>query len=600
MCTVLILLLLLCTSSRLEPVEGVHNMSLLRSVMSVIARRENWKNTPIFVGHRTKRDDINSLITWLHRAMEVTSHTVDASISARKTKPFGHYNMNADNAVSLFFCHSNQELIWYNLNRSLRRMRPVRLIVALPNQRSGSYKALLSVFKKLWHYQFLNVLVLHNEQIYSYTPYPAVRFYNVDIHSYPLFPPAARNFKGYVVSTPAENDIPRVFLFRDQRTGKRLIRGYGFRTFIEYLNRHNATLQVTNPNQDFGPTSNVNMSRIIQLIMEGQLEISMHPYVDVPEEMGDYSYPLVVARNCLIVPVRNEIPRHMYLLLPLNRWSWLLLLGGVFYISAVLYWINPGHENSAWHQRVGLNFLDGLSRILFISSPTSVQRPSVRYFLVTVQLTILGFVLTSWYNIQLDSFLTALVVGKQVESMEDLIEQQQQVLVKHYEASTLLRHVEPQLINEVASLLVGVNSSEQVSALLSFNRSYAYPFTLERWEFFSLQQQYAFKPIFRFSSACLGSPIIGYPMRSDCHLESSLSMFIMRIQATGLLQHWFVSDFNDAMRAGYVRLLDNVLGFQALDVDTLRLGWFVLGGGWLLSLLVFIFEHLQLNTGRSI
>ncbi|XP_033251361.1 uncharacterized protein LOC117190394 [Drosophila miranda] len=200
----------------------------------------------------------------------------------------------------------------------------------------------------------------------------------------------------------------------------------------------------------------------------------------------------------------------MYLLLPLNRWSWLLLLGGVFYISAVLYWMNPG------------------------------------------QLTILGFVLTSWYNIQLDSFLTALVV-------------------------------EPQLINEVASLLVGVNSSEQVSALLCFNRSYAYPFTMERWEFFSLQQQYAFKPIFRFSSACLGSPIIGYPMRSDCHLESSLSMFIMRIQATGLLQHWFVSDFNDAMRAGYVRLLDNDLG-----------------GGWLLSLLVFVFEHLRLNTGRSI
>ncbi|XP_034654948.1 uncharacterized protein LOC117892668 [Drosophila subobscura] len=599
MCTVLLLVVLLCTSFRPEPVAGVHNMSLVKSVLAVISSREHWKHTPIFLGHRTKGDDINSLIIWLHRTMEVTSHMVDTSIAAHKHKPLGQYNMNADNAVALFFCHTTQELIWYHLNRSLRRMRPVRLIVALPNERSGSYKALKALFQKLWLYQFLNVLVLHNNQIYSYTPYPAVRFYKVNIYSYPLFPPATRDFQGYVVSTPAENDVPRVFLIRDQRTGQRLIRGYGYRTFVEFLHRHNATLQVTNPNQDLGPTSNVNMSRIIQLIMDGHLEISLHPYVDVPEDMGDYSYPLVVARNCLIVPVRNEIPRHMYLLLPLNRWSWLLLLGGVFYISGVLYFINPGHEHSSWHERVGLNFLDGLSRILFICSPTRVHRPSLRYFIVSLQLTVLGFVLTSYYNIQLDSFLTALVVGKQVESMEDLIDQQQQVLVKHYEVSTFLRHVEPHLINGLSRLLVGVNASEQVSALLGFNRSYAYPFTLERWEFFSLQQQYAFKPIFRFSSACLGSPIIGYPMRSDCHLKASLSMFIMRIQATGLLQHWFVSDFNDAMRAGYVRLLDNVLGFQALDVDTLQLGWFVLGGGWLLSVLVFAFEHLRLNTGHK-
>lgn len=66
-------------------------------------------------------------------------------------------------------------------------------------------------------------------------------------------------------------------------------------------------------------------------------------------------------------------------------------------------------------------------------------------------------------------------------------------------------------------------------------------------------------------------------------------MFIMKIQDAGLLHHWLVSDFNDAMRAGYVRLLDNVLGFQAIDVNTL--GWWVLGFGWLLSALVFACEY---------
>lgn len=577
------LVLLLSTRVQLKLVRGGHNMTLVKAVLTVLAEREHWRNTPIFVGHNTNKDDLNSLMAWLQNTLVVTCHTVLTTNPAHKEQPLGQYNIDADSAVSLLFCRSTQEIIWFNLNKSLRRLRRIRLIVVLPNQRSGSYKALMSVFQRLWHFQFLNVLVLHKDQAYSYTPYPVVSFYKLDINEYPLFPPFTQDFQGYVVSTPVENDIPRVFVLRDEKSGCRQVRGFGYRTFVEYLHRHNASLHVTNPHQDLGTTSSVNMGRMIQQIMDGHLEISLHPYVDVPEDMGDHSYPLLVASNCLIVPVRNEIPRHMYLLLPLNQWSWLLLLGAVIYISGILYWVQPGRQLRTWDQQVGFNLLDSISRMLYIGSPARIYRPSLRYFVVSFQLAILGFVVTNLYIIQLDSFFTTLVVGEQVDSMEQLIKQQQRVLVKHYEVSTLLRHVEPHLVDGVARLLVGVNASEQVSALLSFNRSYAYPFTLERWEFFSLQQQYAFKPIFRFSSACLGSPIIGYPMRSDCHLQWSLNIFIMRIQAAGLLQHWFVSDFNDALRAGYVRLLDNVLGFQALDVDALLLGWAVLGCGWLLS-----------------
>ncbi|XP_037713763.1 uncharacterized protein LOC119549650 [Drosophila subpulchrella] len=589
--TVLVFLLLLLTCVQLQFIRGGHNMTLVKSVLTAIRGRENWKNTPIFIGAHTNSYDLNNLMIWLQDTMEVTCHTVDASTPSHKEHPLGSYNINADDSVSLLFCQSTQAMIWLNLDKALRRLHRVRLIVVLPTKRSASYNALMGIFRRLWHFQFTNVLVLHRDQIYSYTPYPEIRFFKLDLNFDQLFPPNTNDFQGYVVSTPVENDIPRVFFVQDQKTGSKQIRGYGYRTFVEYLDRHNASLHVSNPYKEHATNSSVNMGRMMQRIMEGQLEISLHPYVDVPEIMGDHSYPLLVASNCLIVPVRNEISRHMYLLLPLNQWSWLLLLGSVIYVSGVLYWIQPGLEHRTWDQRIGFNILDSISRIIYICSPTRVYSPTLRYFMVSLQLTILGFVVTNLYSIQLSSFFTTLVVGDQVDSMEQLIQQQQKVLVKQYEISTLLRHVEPHLVDGVARLLVGVNASEQVSALLAFNRSYAYPFTLERWEFFSLQQQYAFKPIFRFSSACLGSPIIGYPMRSNCHLQWSLNKFILRIQAAGLLQHWFVSDFNDAMRAGYVRLLDNVLGFQSLDIDSLRLGWAVLGCGWLLSGIIFLCER---------
>jgi len=591
MYNVLVLFLLLFTRAQMEPHRRGHNMTLLRSVLTVIRGRENWKNTPIFLGGHCNSDDLNNLMSWLQNTMEVTCHTVDTSTSAKNENALGHFNINADNSLGLLFCQSSHELIWFNMDKRLRRLRGIRLIVILSDKRSSSSKAIMSTFNRLWHFQFLRVLVLHRDQIYSYTPYPVIRFFKLDSDVYPLFPPSAQNFQGYVVSTPVENDIPRVFFVKDKKTGRKQIRGFGYRTFVEYLHRYNASLHVSNSQQEHAINSSVNMGRIINQIVDGQLEISLHPYVDVPENMGDNSYPLLIASNCLIVPVRNEISRYMYLLLPLNQSSWILLLGSVIYISGVLYYIQPGLLHRTWDQRIGLNILDSISRIINICSPSRIYNPSLRYFIVSVHLSILGFVVTNLYSIMLGSFFTTLVVGEQVDSMQQLIQQQQKVLVKYYEVSTFLRHVEPDLVDGVAQLLVGVNASEQVSALLGFNRSYAYPFTLERWEFFSLQQQYAFKPIFRFSSACLGSPIIGYPMRSDCHLQSSLNMFIMRIQAAGLLRHWVVSDFNDAMRAGYVRLLENFLGFHSLDVDSLRLGWAVLLCGWLLSTLIFLCER---------
>lgn len=588
MCKVLCVVYLLLI---LGLVMGRHNMSLVKSVLSVVFGQNQWTNTPIFVGHSTKHDDLTSFINWLHQDLEVTTLTVDSHNPPEKCDPIGYLNVTTDNSVSVFFCHGSQDIVWFNVDKCLHRLRRSRLIVVLRSKRSASRKAILNIFKRLWQLQFLSVLVLHKDQIYSYSPYPTVHFFKMDIETNPLFAPATQNFRGYVVSTPVENDIPRVFMVRDHATGRRRIRGYAYRTLVEYLHRHNASLHVSNPEADLSPTSNVNMSRIVQLIMDDQLEISVHPYVHTPKDWGDKSYPLVISPNCLIVPVRNEIPRHMYLLRPFDTSSWYSLLVGLLFITAALFCLSPRRKGRHWSQTLSLSFLDAISRVLFICSPTKTYRPSIRYFVVCLQLTVLGFVITSWYNIELDSFLTALVIGEQVNSMEQLVQQQQKVLVKEYETAILLRHVEPHMVDRVALLLVGVDASEQVSALLSFNRSYAYPFTEERWRFFGMQQQYAYKPIFRFSTACLGSPLIGYPMRSNCHLEYTLNLFVMKIQDSGLLSHWLISDFNDAMRAGYVTLLDNVLGFQAIDVDTLRLAWCVLGFGWILSSLVFSCEY---------
>lgn len=116
MYNVLVLFLLLFTRAQMEPHRRGHNMTLLRSVLTVIRGRENWKNTPIFLGGHCNSDDLNNLMSWLQNTMEVTCHTVDTSTSAKNENALGHFNINADNSLGLLFCQSSHELIWFNMD----------------------------------------------------------------------------------------------------------------------------------------------------------------------------------------------------------------------------------------------------------------------------------------------------------------------------------------------------------------------------------------------------------------------------------------------------------------------------------------------------
>lgn len=560
-----------------------HNLSFVQEVLQRAAIEERWTNTPIFLSHQLQLTALDELITWLHSNLSVASYVFDGAQGTKPDRFNPLRNHIKNDALSVLFCHSSEEPIWWHLSERLRKLRQTRLIVYALLDITSVHR----IFNKLWSLQLLRALVLHKQRIYAYTPYPKVRYYELRSKSDRLFPEAQpRDLQGYVVSTPAENDLPRVFHVQDQRTGEQLIRGFGYRIFAEFLRRHNAQLHVSNAGQALDIGSSVDMSRINQMIGDQRLEISMHPYVGIDRDLGILSYPLTIARNCLIVPVRDEIPRYMYLLRPFHWSSWLLLLAAVLYISLALYWLRPNLQASA-----GLSLLEAVCQLLFLGSPTRIYGPTWRYFLVALQLSVLGFIVTNWYSNQLSSFLTAILVGEQVDTFEQLIAQQQRILTKHHEIPMLLQQVPPSLVEHVSRLVVGAEAGEQVRALLSFNTSYSYPFTVERWEFFALQQQYAQKPIYRYSSVCLGAPIIGFPMRVDSHLEIHLKYFIMWVQSTGLYSHWLVSDFSDALRAGYVHLIDNSDYFKALNLDTLRLAWYILLCGWLLSAVVFALQY---------
>ncbi|XP_018794893.1 PREDICTED: uncharacterized protein LOC108972661 [Bactrocera latifrons] len=579
--------LLLCTL----PLGACNDTNLVGSsfdaVVACTLRYHHIANVAIFIGdkdeHHTAR---NAILDSLERQLPVPRYiftAADTSIPPGNT--LRHHIAN--DALFVVLCATSADHIWRVVDQRLRKLRRTKLIVMAT---STSLEP-LDVFAKLWQLQFLHVVLLYNNTVYRYTPFPQIHMYQVHNRSADLFPPAPTNLQGYTLSTPAENDLPRIFFVRQQRDNATKIRGFAYQMFVNFVRRMNMTLRISNPNQVHDITSSVNMSTIVQEIAKQQLEISMHPYTSIREHQGIMSYPIFKLECCLIVPVQNEIPRCLYPVRPLKLGSWLVIFAAVVYISVTLAWTSPCVPREApFLTKLSRTFLESIAQVVFLPSTYASQQPSLRYLLVYLQLALFGFLLTSWYNNLLSSFFTTVLVGEQLDTFESLIEAQLPILTKFHEIDMVLEQVPPELVKQVKKLIVGSNSSVQMAHLLNFNNSYAYPVTEERWNFLSLQEQYANKPINRFSKICLGSPCIGYPMRLDSHLEEPLTRFILDVQMAGLDFYWLRSDFKDALLAGYVKLVNNVFPFKALDLYTLYAAWVVLIAGLSIASFVFLLE----------
>ncbi|XP_050324531.1 uncharacterized protein LOC126755856 [Bactrocera neohumeralis] len=558
--------LLLCTL----PLGACNNTNLVGSsfdaVLGRTLRYHHIANVAIFIGdkdeHQTAR---NAILDSLERQLPAPRYIFTAADTSRPPGNTLRHHI-ANDALSVVLCAASADHIWRVVDQRLRKLRRTKLIVVAT---STSLEP-LDVFAKLWQLQFLHVVLLCNNTVYRYTPFPQIHVYQVHNRSADLFPPAPTNLQGYTLSTPAENDLPRIFFVRQQRDNATKIRGFAYQIFVNFVRRMNMTLRISNPNQVHDITSSVNMSTIVQEIAKQKLEISIHPYTSIREHQGIMSYPIFKLECCLIVPVQNEIPRCLYPVRPLKLGSWLVIFAAVVYISVMLAWTSPCVPREApFLTKLSRTFLESIAQVVFLPSTYPSHQPSMRYLLVYLQLALFGFLLTSWYNNLLSSFFTT---------------------VLFHEIDMVLEQVPPELVLKVKQLIVGSNSSVQMAHLLNFNNSYAYPVTEERWTFLSLQEQYANKPINRFSKICLGSPCIGYPMRLDSHLEEPLTHFILDVQMAGLDFYWLRSDFKDALLAGYVKLVNNVFPFKALDLYTLYAAWVVLIAGLSIASFVFLLE----------
>lgn len=549
------------------------NDSQLIAFIQHLTKSGYYSYIQIVVDEDVDLHEIENLVTWInHGSLQTTylftvSGYVDGGFKFRS-------HLNDRSSLSIVFCRGvGKSTLWKLMDSLMRRFRNSKLIIVLIDTPTNDSEV-VAMFNFLWNLHFLHVLLVVHNKMYSFTPFPKLEIFEIRLNDslIHLFPKEITNLRGHTLQSPVLMDFPRVFLTSDSRKLTQ-IEGYGFRIFEAFVKSINATFKEYKIKRKHDKNF-ANMEEIRELIVDEKIEITLHPYAMFNTTKINIGYPIFVSDLCLMIPVRNEIPKYLYALKPLTLGSWLLIILGTLYIAFILSWAIP--NKIAKHKlprSLRQTFLESIAYILYL--PLVIQNPSSRYIVIWIFLNFLGFFLTTWYNAIFSSLITARIYGKQLTTMEDLVNEQIPIYVVEYERKKILQN--PHFLPEgFKDLLILIDVEEFFKHLLTFNTSHAYPMTYDRWYFYSLQQQHTSQRRFQYSSICFGKQNIGYAMQVDSYLENLLTPFIMRIQAAGLNEYWLKAAFQHALREGYVTMMNDPVKLGPLKVEDFKLAWYIL------------------------
>lgn len=462
-------------------------------------------------------------------------------------------------------------------------------------------------FNYLWQKQLrFSLLIMSNSHFYTMNPYPKLKVLNVTNRTAnTIFPHRnVQNMLGYKVRVPVQNDIPLTFLHR--RNGKIQLSGIGGKLFREFMHNLNVDLSIyllTNVIEQ------LNSTKMTEFILNNQIEISPHltKHKDAHKDIS-YSYPFILTRRCLILPLHNEISQNFVILLPFKWRVWLticiLLVVLVLYQRLVLF--------------VNTKFLDGHEELLFDCSslmmaltflfnlpPPRTRGRSLKnlhwctkYSVLAAKLLTMwcGFIISQIYSTTLTSMLAVKLYSKPMATIESVISSEIPILVDESHMNSILASVNGSIRLRLQNLMHLTNIDEFIACRSELNQSYIYPLSEQRWHFLEKQNFY-----FWYSNVCFGVFPLQYQMRKDSHFFKPLMYFTLHVFEHGFMEHWrnealMYITLRNAYNQSHLQNSKEVhADYRPINFESFEAMCQILGYVYILSCIIFASEILLLK-----
>ncbi|XP_030387852.1 uncharacterized protein LOC115634332 [Scaptodrosophila lebanonensis] len=376
-----------------------------------------------------------------------------------------------------------------------------------------------------------------------------------------------------ILFSPFSADIPHAFLCNDSKSMRYC--GPYIETALNFARVYRYQLQLEQL-EDLP-----NKLMLQQQIVDGHYNLSLHGVIIRPSENVSqlqskdvqYSYPIELLHNCVMVPLAPELPKWKYVVWPLGRYIWTTLFVSIFYVGLLMRYVH-WHEPRSVTRSFSRNLLYSMAILMYSSNMNlRLMHGSIRMLVFYMQLFLLGFILSNYHISHLTAYDMKPVFLPPINSWADLIASGLRIIIP----STLLEEL--RLLPEYQELM------HQPS------RSYSYVVTQDTWEFLNRQQQVLIQPRFHMSKVCFGGLLNALPMRQNVSFSFALDRFLLNVKQAGLWNYWKEIAFRNACRVGLAKIFLDTYPVEPLNLKFFYTAWIVLVVGLSVSSLALCIEH---------
>ncbi|KAH8253359.1 hypothetical protein KR032_005058, partial [Drosophila birchii] len=428
---------------------------------------------------------------------------------------------------------------------------------------------------------FINVILIHNDGLYSYLPYPTIQPIKLaNVSEYLARGKIIRNFKGFPVRILETKVAPRDFEYFDERN--KLVRaGYMFTAMQEFADRYDATI--------------VGVPLPVQLEIEkydAAFEMLFNKEIDVICYFKDMEWdishtePLSILRSYFIVPHARPISSYLYYSRPF-RWNlWLVVAVTVLYGALMLYLGSGRNRNE-----IGKCLLYSLSHILNTCNQT-IRTAGWRNQLIHVILTLGGFMLTNLYLATLSSILTSGLSEQQYKTIQDLADAPYPSLHDGlYRRQMMSNEFLPEALRRKS---ITLNITLLTSYRDGLNKSYIYWAYEDRLELLLMQQYLLKTPRFDMIREPVAYALEAYPVSRSLPYLKMATEFMRRLQEHGINFKIKADAFQVMLEQKiYTLMRDDEPLAKAFDLQYYYFAFGLWAVGLCLSFVVFLMEVIK-------
>ncbi|KAH8298460.1 hypothetical protein KR044_004035, partial [Drosophila immigrans] len=375
------------------------------------------------------------------------------------------------------------------------------------------------------------------------------------------------------IRSPFSTDIPHAFIYNDTRRAMSFYRG-------PYVESMQSFAQVFHYDLQMEHIDSLPKKRDLQeQIADGIYNVSLHgvlirTLLDDPSNITQYSYPLEVMRNCVMVPLAPELPKWMYMVWPLGRYVWTTLFVSIFYVAFLLRYVHWEETITRSYTR---NLLHAMAILMYspnMNMPVRMIHVPVRVLVFYTLLYTQGFILSNYHISHMTSFDMKPVFVRPINTWADLIDSKVRIII-------------PDTLLEEIHSLPGLDN-----LLTAPPRSFAYVVTQDAWDFFNRQQEVLIQPYFHMSQVCFNGLFNAFPMQKDAQFAAALDRFMLYVRQAGLWGYWEDMAFIYAVRANYAQVFLDTYPVEPLNLEFFNTAWIVIVVGLPISLIVYLLEYL--------